>query len=183
MKRPLYCLFASALIGLAPTLTTRAESPGLVDFGKFTPPGKGAEFVEVQLRSNLLNLAAQLVEKQEPDAAKIIRSVELIQVNVVGITKENRDDLDKRIGQIRSDLDASGWERNVSVQGKKGEDIAVYTKTRGGEALAGIAITVKDGKQVVLVNLVGDIKPEQVAALGESLNIQPLKQAAEAIKK
>ncbi len=26
--------------------------PGMVDFGKFTPPGKGGEFVEVNIRSN-----------------------------------------------------------------------------------------------------------------------------------
>ena len=128
-----------AVAGLA--LTTRAEtSPGYVEFGKLTPPGKGAEFVEVQIRSNLLGLAAGIVAKENPEAAKVIRSVELIQVNVVGITKENRAELDQRLAKVRADLDAKNWERNVSVQGKKGEDVAVFTKTRGAEALAGIAI-------------------------------------------
>jgi hypothetical protein len=175
-------LAALAVAGLA--LTARAEtSPGYVEFGKLTPPGKGAEFVEVQIRSNLLGLAAGIVAKENPEAAKVIRSVELIQVNVVGITKENRAELDQRLAKVRADLDAKNWERNVSVQGKKGEDVAVFTKTRGAEALAGIAITVKDEKNVVFVNIVGDIKPEQVAALGESLNIEPLKEAGAAFKK
>ena len=58
------------------------------------------------------------------------------------------------------------------------EDVGVYTKTRGGEALAGLVITVIDPKdEVVLVNIVGDIKPEQVAALGEGLNIKPLEKS------
>jgi hypothetical protein len=35
----------------------------------------------------------------------------------------------------------------------------------------------------VLVNIVGDIKPEQVTALGESLDIEPLKQAGAVFKK
>ena len=148
---------ALAVAGL--TLTAHSESsPGYVEFGKITPPGKGAEFVEVQLRSNLLNLAAGI------------------------IAKENRADLDARLTKIRADLEAKHWERNVSVQGKKGEDVAVFTKTRGAEALAGIAITVRDEKNVVFVNIVGDIKPEQVAALGESLNIEPLKEAGAALK-
>jgi len=175
---------AAALAVAGLTLTAHAESsPGYVEFGKISPPGKGAEFVEVQLRSNLLNLAAGIIAKENAEAAKVIRSVELIQVNVVGITKENRADLETRVAKIRADLEAKHWERNVSVQGKKGEDVAVFTKTRGAEALAGIAITVKDDKNLVLVNIVGDIKPEQVAALGESLNIEPLKEAGAAIKK
>jgi len=74
--------------------------------------------------------------------------------------------------------------RNVNVQQKDGEDVGVYTKTRGGEALAGLVITVIEPKdEVVLVNIVGDIKPEQVAALGEGLDIKPLEKIGEALKK
>ena len=171
--------FAFALVTLSLCLTTHADagSPGLVDFGKFTPPGKGNEFVEVHVKSNLLIFAAQLVEKEQPDAAKLLRNVQLVQVYVVGLTEENREEMLKRIQKIRQDLDGRGWERNVNVQGQDGEDVGVYTQTRGGgETLAGVAITVVDSKHVVLVNVVGDIRPEQIAALGESLNINPLKE-------
>ena len=157
--------------------------PGQVDFGKFTPSGDDGEFVEVQIKSNLLSLAAQLVEKQDPATAKLVRSVELIHVNVIGITDDNRTDTVKHVRQIRHDLETDGWERNVTVQQKNGEDVGVYTKTRGGEALAGLVITVIDPKgEVVLVNIVGDIRPEQVAMLGEKLNIEPLKQVGAALK-
>ena len=37
--------------------------PGQVDFGKFTPPDDGGQFVEIQVNSNLLSLAARVVEK------------------------------------------------------------------------------------------------------------------------
>jgi len=157
--------------------------PGQVDFGKFTPPDGGGEFVEVQIKSNLLSLAAQLVEKQEPAAAQLVRSVELIHVNVIGITDANRAELVKRVHQIRHDLDTQGWEQNVVVQEKNGEDVGIYTKTRGGEALAGLVVTVIEPKgQVVLVNIVGDIRPEQVAVLGEKLDIKPLKDIGAALK-
>ena len=158
-------------------------SPGQVDFGKFTPPGDGGEFVEVQINSNLLSLAAQVVEQQQPEAAKLLRNVQLVHVNVVGLCDENRAELVKRVQQIRHDLDAQGWDHNVAVQDKDGQDVGVYTKTRGGEALAGLVVTVIEPKeQVVLVNIVGDIRPDQLAALGDKLNLKPLKDVGAALK-
>jgi hypothetical protein len=156
---------------------------GEVDFGKFTAPAKGGEFVEVQIKSNLIGIAAKLVEKEEPDAAKLLRSVEMVRVNVVGLTDENRDEMEKRVEQIRKDLDGGGWDRNVNVKGEKGEDVGVYTKTRGSDALSGLVVTVIEAEHVVLVNIVGDIKPEQVTAIGEKLNIKPLKEIGGAIEK
>ena len=184
MKRAIYSSLAIPALLAASCLSASAQtSPGQVDFGTFTPPGNGGEFVEIQVRSNLLSLAAQLVEKQQPDAAKVIRSVESIHVNVIGLTDANRADLEKRVQQIRHGLEAGGWDHNVAVQ-QEGKDVGIYTRTRGGEALAGLVITViEPKKEVVLINVVGDIKPEQVAALGDKLNIKPLKEAAEAVKK
>ena len=158
-------------------------SPGQVDFGKFTPPGDGGQFVEVQIKSNLLSLAAQLIEKQQPDVAKLLRSVQLVHVNVVGLTDENRAEVTQRVRQIQQDLAPQGWEQTVTVQDKK-DDVGVYLKTRGGEAIQGLVITVCDGsKEAVLVNIVGDIQPEQVAELGEKLGIDPLKKIGKPMHK
>jgi hypothetical protein len=181
MKRILCHSLAFALLTAGFCLTASADSPGVVDFGKFTPPGNGSEFVEVQIRSNLLNFAATLVEKDEPEAAKLLRGVQLVRVNVVGLTDGNREEMQKRVQTIRQDLEGRGWERNVNVQGKDGEDVGVYTQTQGGTAIAGIAVTVVDPEHAVFVNLVGDIRPEQIVALGEKLNIKPLKKIGEAV--
>jgi CMP-2-keto-3-deoxyoctulosonic acid synthetase len=184
MKTLLYRSLAPALLAATLALNAHAASSiGQVDFGQFSAPGKGEEFVEVRLQSNLLAMAAQLVSKSEPDAAKLLNSVEAVRVNVLGLTSENREELTKRVRKIRDDLSTRGWEQNVNVQGKKGEDVGIFTKTRGTEALAGVVVTVIDDEHVVLVNVVGDIKPDQVAALGESLKIPHLKEVGEAIKK
>ncbi|HKW28767.1 MAG TPA: DUF4252 domain-containing protein [Verrucomicrobiae bacterium] len=184
MKTMLRYPLAVAALAAGVSFNVLAGPPaGQVDFGKFTPPGDGGQFVEIQINSNLLSLAAQVVEKQQPEAAKLLRGVQLVHVNVVGLTDENRAGMTKRVRQIRQNLDAQGWDHNVVVQGKDGQDVGIYTKTRGGEALAGLTITVIDAKeQVVLINIVGDIRPEQVAALGEKLDIKPLKDIGAALK-
>ena len=174
---------ALAIITLGIGFNVLAGSPsGQVDFGKFAPPGDGGQFVEVQINSNLLSLAARAVEKQEPDAARLLHGVQLVRVNVIGLTDENRAEMQKRVREIRRELDAQGWEHNVVVMDKRGQDVGIYTKTRGSEALAGLVITMIDPKDsVVLINIVGDIRPEQVAALGEKLDIQPLKDIGAAL--
>jgi len=176
MKYPARSLLSLAALSVLVSLNTSAQNspPGYVDFGKFSPPTSG-EFVEVHIKNNLISMAARLAEKIEPDVAQLLRGLQLVRVNVIGLNDDNHADVEKRIQTIRGELDAKGWERIVTVQ-KKGEDVSVYLKTRGEETIEGLVVTVLDGKrEAVLVNIVGDIKPEKVAVIGEKLNIDPLK--------
>jgi hypothetical protein len=157
--------------------------PGYVDFGRFSAPASGAEFVEVNVKANLISMVARLAEKQEPEAAELLRGLQMVRVNVIGLDDENRADVQKRVAKIRSDLDGHGWERVVTSQ-KKDEDVAIFLKMRGSEAVEGLVVTVVEGnRQAVLVNIVGDIKPEKIAVVGERLNIEPLKKIGQAIDK
>ena len=177
---------------LAPALTVAALSlhvcaadtpPGYVDFGKFSPPASGGEFVEVHIKSNLIAMMARLVEKNEPEAAELLRGLQLVRVNVIGLDDENRAEMEKRVKKLRGELEASGWERVVTSQ-KKNEDVGVYIKTRGQEAVEGVVVTViEGGREAVFVNIVGDLKPEKIALIGERLNIEPLKKVGQAIGK
>jgi hypothetical protein len=157
--------------------------PGYVDFGRFSAPASGGEFVEVNVKANLIAMVARLAEKQEPEAAELLRGLQMVRVNVLGLDDENRADVQKRVAKIRSDLDGHGWERVVTSQ-KKDEDVAIFLKMRGSEAVEGLVVTVVEGnRQAVLVNIVGDIKPEKIAVVGERLNIEPLKKIGQAIDK
>jgi hypothetical protein len=72
-------------------------------------------------------------------------------------------------------LEGKGWEKIVVAQ-KDGKDVNVYLKTNGKEAVQGLALVVMDGdRHAVFVNVVGDIRPEQLAMLGDKLHIDPLK--------
>jgi hypothetical protein len=165
-------------------LNVQAGPPaaGYVDFGKITPPQAGGEFVEVHIKSNLLSMVGRLVQKEEPEVADLLRGLQLVHVNVVGLDDKNRAEVLEQVEKVRAQLEAKGWERIVTAQ-EKNQDVRIYVKTRGEEAVEGLAITALDGKhEAVLVNIVGDIKPEKLATLGERLNLEPLKKAGQALK-
>lgn len=169
-------LVLGLLVSLVPLTTRAANVPaGFIDFGKFTPPGDAGQFVEVNINSNLISMVARMTEKSEPEVADMLQGLKSIRVNVIGLNDENRDEMASRIKAIRGQLDSDGWERIVTAQEKK-QDVGVYLKTRGPEAVEGVVVTVLDGKkQAVLINVVGDIKPEKLGMLGDRFNIDPLK--------
>jgi len=156
-------------------LACAAQPAGYVDFGAFSA-GKG-EFVEVNLQSGLLKLASRLTKLKDPAAAELIGSLERVRVNVIGLDEGNSADVTGRVASIRSALAQQGWEQIVTVKQTKGDaqDVAIFLKHGEGEAIAGLVITVVDGaKQAVLVNVVGNIKPEQIETLAQHLQIEGL---------
>jgi len=173
----------AAALSFAVLQAADTVSPGFFDLGKFSPPKSGGEFVEVNLKGNLLTMAAKIAARQEPEVGDLLRSIESIRVNVIGLDDSNRSDLTSRLNSIRAGLDSDGWERIVTVQ-QKGDDVGVYTKTRGADSIAGVVVTVMNHEgQAVFVNVVGDIKPERLAELGEHFNIPRLKAAGKATGK
>jgi hypothetical protein len=177
MKSLIPIALGAATLCLTLTPSAKAEDllPGQIDFGSFSPSKGRGEFVEVNVPSNLISLAARFVQKQDPDAAQLLNGLKLVRVNVIGLDDDNRDELRKRVQKIRADLAGKGWERIVTAQ-EKNQDVGIYLKMTDKSAIQGLAAVVMDGdKEAVFVNVVGEIKPEQLAALGEKLNIDPLK--------
>jgi len=177
-------VLAAAVSSVAVTARLYGEAlPGQVDFGTFTAPASGAEFVEVNVTSSLISLATKFLEKDQPDVAQVLKGLQLVRVNVIGMTEANRSDIESRVQAIRKELEAKGWERIVKVQ-QKSDDVGVYIKTQNKDTVQGVVVVVMDGKkQAVFVNVVGDIKPEQLSMLGEKLHIDPLKQIGDKIEK
>ncbi|MGH7972656.1 MAG: DUF4252 domain-containing protein, partial [Limisphaerales bacterium] len=129
--------------------------PGQVDFGSFAPSASGGEFVEVNVTSSLISLAARFIDKDQPDIAKLLKGLQLVHVNVIGVTDENRGELENKAKEIRKQLDGNGWERVVLAQ-QQDQNVGVYLKTQNKEVVQGLVVTVMDGnKQAVFVNVVG----------------------------
>ena len=62
MRTPLRTITGVALLCAALTFPAIAETApaGAIDFGKLTPAADGGQFVEVNIKGNLLNMAARL---------------------------------------------------------------------------------------------------------------------------
>jgi hypothetical protein len=173
MKNSIRSLVAAGAVCLALASSARAEEAGFVDFGTLNPV-EGSQFVEVNIKSNLIAMVAALTKKTEPEVTQVIEGLKQIRVNVLGMTKENRDDMKKRIADIRGRLDKGGWERIVTAM-EKDQDVGVFLKTKDATTVEGICVTVVDKNQVVLVNVVGNIQPEKLAVVGERFDVEPLK--------
>lgn len=160
------------------TATFAADETGFVDFGRFSA-ANGGKFVEVNIQSGLLKFAAKIAAVEEPEAAELLRSIKRVRVNVVGLDETNRASTIERIEAIRTDLEKRGWEKVVTVREEKakgGEDVAIYMKSSGEDAIEGLVVTVIDKKgEAVLVNVVGDIRAEQLAKLADKLDIKELR--------
>ncbi|HEY3853703.1 MAG TPA: DUF4252 domain-containing protein [Verrucomicrobiae bacterium] len=176
MKRFMSCILGTVILCAVANLPAHADQllPGQVDFGGFSPPKGGGQFVEVNVPTALINLASQIVAKDEPEVAKVLDGLKLVKVNVIGLDDENRPEMAKRAQKIREDLTGEGWTRVVVVQEKE-QDVSVYLKMDDKGAVQGVTAVVIDGKDdAVFANVVGNIKPEQLAMIGEKFNIKPL---------
>lgn len=163
-------------------LQAAEATPGLVTFGQFTKPTNG-ELVEINLNGDTIAMALQLAGQGQPDFADALAGLQAVRVSVIGLDDQNRENVINRMRAVRGELESGGWQRIVSVQDKK-EDVGIYLKSKGREAIQGVVVTVTDGrKEAVFVNVAGELKMEKLMALGEKLNIGAIKKAAEAIMK
>jgi hypothetical protein len=167
---------AACAVGLALSTTfAAAAAPGEIDFGPLLAGAVGTKTIEINLPEPLLAFAATIAKCQDADAAALIKDLKHIRVNVLGLDDKNRADITARVQKIRTELAAQGWLRAVNVQ-DNGDDVAVLIKLGNGSAIEGLAVTVlgKDN-EAVFVNIVGNIDPERIAAIGEKYGIDHLK--------
>jgi hypothetical protein len=184
MKRLMQLVSGAAALAAAFTLNTYAASarPGQVDFGNLSPPAGSGQFVEINISDTLFSLATSLVEKPEPALAGLLKGLHRVHVTVVGLDEQNRGELRERMTTIRKDLDSRGWERVVTVR-QQAKDVAICLKPAEGNAIDGLVVTVfEEGKQAVFINVVGNVRPDQLSLLGERLHIEELKKAGKAAK-
>ncbi|HEY0966429.1 MAG TPA: DUF4252 domain-containing protein [Opitutaceae bacterium] len=175
--------FAALVLATAGLLSASAAEPGFVDFGSFTPSA-GGEFVEVNLQEGLIKFAARIAAKEEPAAAEVLRGLKRVRVNVIELDDTNRKSTTERVEKIRTELASQGWEQIVTVKGRSDENVVVFMKTSGEDVIEGIVVTViEDDRKAVLVNVVGQIKADQLAELGERLDIEPLKGSKLALRR
>jgi hypothetical protein len=75
---------------------------------------------------------------------------------------------------ISDDLDVQGWERVVRVREDQSH-VDIYVRmSANAEIIHGLAIMVAEPYETVLVNIIGDISGNDLAALGRRFDIDQL---------
>ncbi len=135
---------------------------------------KAQDVVEVNIDGKLLDLAKRVMVKvNDPNSKKIgqaISGLKGIYVRVYNFEKENEYSITD-IDEIRSQLNAPGWERLANVRSKKNnQKVDVYTMFTGDQ-MSGIAVVVSDSKSIAFVNVIGPIDIDLLAEMSGKLNI------------
>lgn len=163
-----------ALAGALFTLPGRAQSPGFeFDWSKLAP--KAVEHVEVSLDSNMLRLAGQFLRKGgDPDqnAVKdLLQNLRGVYVRSFRFANEGEYSLTD-VDKFRSQFNGGGWNKIVDVRSTRpgGENTGVYLKSNG-EEIQGIVVIAAEKKELTVVNILGNIRPDQIQQLGGKFGI------------
>ena len=135
---------------------------------------KARDVVEVNIEGKLLDLARRVMLKsKDADAQKVseaIKDLKGIYVRVYNFENENEYNI-ADVDEIRSQLNAPGWEKLVNVRSKKNnQKVDVYTMFTG-DVMSGLAVIVSESKTIALVNVIGPIDIDLLMELSGKMNI------------
>lgn len=158
-----------------------AKHPAYIDVSKMIPLASSDQYVEVNVNASLISMVAGIAKHQEPEVAELISGLKSIRVNVLNIKESSVEAFREQLKKIADKLNNEGWDRIVAVKDQRTE-VTVFLKNRGDEAVEGIFVSVMEpGRETVLVNIIGDIRPNQIATIAERFQIDPLKKIAKEI--
>jgi hypothetical protein len=177
-KSSLFFVFLILLLSNAPYVFSQETDdfknyPNYVDFNQLDFFKNHEKKVEVYLRPPLLKFAAKAASKEDPELSNLLENIKLISVNVFQIDDKIIQDIKIIINDVSKKLKSKNWENVVSVKNEK-DYVEIYTQIIG-DKFSGIVIMAVNGKEAVFVNVIGDIRPEQLEKLGGKFNIPNLK--------
>ena len=174
-KRLLLCTAAVVTIPWALAAENGLQGhPGFVDFSSLTSRATAEPTVEIRLKAPLLALMNKLIRAEDETAADFVSKLIHVSVNVFDSKAIDVDNIAESMSEIATSLDEQGWDRVVRV--RESEDhVDVYMRlSDNAELIHGIAIMVVSDDETVMVNIVGDISSNDIAALGRRFDIDEL---------
>ena len=110
-------------------------------------------------------------------------NLKLVRVEVYELTPEIQQKFSSESSKTIKVLDDKDWERIVRVR-KDDEQAYVYIKpSEDYEWIQGIVVLAMEDDEAVFVNIVGDIKPEDISRLGGHFGIEELDSIRYEVKK
>ncbi len=138
------------------------------------PPGleklaaQADESTEVNIEGRLLQLAGRTKAK------KIVDGLKGIYVRSFEFSEDGKYSL-ADIDAFRAQFQPPAWSRVVDVKSSRGGDNAdVFFKLSAGGDIGGLVVISAEPKELTIVNIVGTIRPEDIAELSGEFGIPKL---------
>ena len=124
--------------------------------------------VNLSIGPTLLHFAANHID-DDPEVRDLLRSLDGVRVRVYEIDG-NAGRVASRIDTMSQHLQADGWEPVLLVR-EENEETRMLIRTVNGR-INGMTVLVSDGEsEAVIVNLMGDIRPEQFGGVMLALDV------------
>ncbi len=157
--------------------SSSAQSPRLkLDIGNLAARAK--EVVNISLDKSSVEWAGQAVGSKGADGEKLrnlMKELDGITVQALEFEKDKAPAWEELIGAARGaiqELDGSQWQSIVSVTEKKGngsEMVRVSLLKDSAGQIGGLAILAIEPAELVLVNISGKVRLDQLESLGSAL--------------
>ncbi len=172
------CLLVGLMLLWATAATANQDEdptkhPGYVSFeglGHFDPD---EALVEIDLTEQLLRMAGTIMAGSDPELGEVMSKLKLVRVQKFELDRKEAEDVEAKVMDMASKLEADGWMRVVRVR-EDVDHVHVYFKLEG-DTLQGITVmAIENWETAAFVNIVGEIDPEQIGRLGAKFNIEEL---------
>lgn len=180
MKRTLGIIIAMA-VSAASGLAQGVD----FDWSKLAP--KAVETVEVNLDKNMLELASKFLggksgNSDEAAVKELLQNLKGVYVRSFRFANAGEYSI-ADVDRFRSQFNGGGWNKIVDVRSSKagGENTGVYLKAAGDE-VQGIVVIAAEAKELTVVNIQGNIRPDQIQKLSGKLGIPDISISDEAKK-
>jgi hypothetical protein len=160
-------LAALAALLTACGLTAPRGSDGFADLDSLGI-GDTDRVMSLSIGPTLLHFAANHID-EDPQTQELLRSLDGVRIRIYEIDGD-AGRVASRMNNMSSDLENDGWEPVMTI---RDDNETVHMLLRMvDERICGMTVLVSDGEsEAVIVNLMGDIKPEQFSEVMVALDV------------
>lgn len=125
--------------------------------------------VEINLRGAMLRLIGKVAADDDPEFAQVMNNLEAIRVQIAPTDRLQADAIRKGLDTGVAMLENMGWYRMILTR-DEGEEVHIYGREDEG-ALQGLTVLAIEDEEVIVLNLVGRIDPDQLGSLMSGLDL------------
>lgn len=115
---------------------------------------------------------ARKIMHDDPEISAVLRSLKAVRVYIYDVNGDAAR-VRERIELTRARLLDDGWDAVVAVR-DDGEFATALVRMDEPDRIRGLAVMLVDAEEVVLINLIGDIRPETFALVMDEIGLNSL---------